>query len=292
MVSIQSGMHGTPQQVQDDLASLFSRNMSFSPEFHALTPKDVPRQEPPATVPSPPPANQRIVYSVSQHYNHSAHIARPACQQAENTNTAQPQVQRPSSEPPQTEHVSTEAMLRTYGLEPALLTPSQLQLIRIADDPQKLRLLELWSICPPNKAEDIPALAWSSTSLDQEEQMARMRYERLQNPTMSLDGTSVQTGDSRWIQHSVASESEPYMVSGYDELMRREYERQSIDNQTRNMCSHFGSAIGGNDYSRATDPVYKGPEYNAQQQQLDMAAQYGAFEQSRGSYMDDDAMDM
>ncbi|OAQ72494.1 hypothetical protein VFPPC_00453 [Pochonia chlamydosporia 170] len=279
-------MQANAQQVQDDLATLFSRNLTFNPELHASVPKEIPRQEQavPTTV-----TQQPIVYSISQHYHHSAHTVKPAPQQLEND--SQYKTQRPSSEPPQSELSPMEMILRNYGIDPNVLTPSQVQLFRIADDPQKLRLLELWSICPPSRAEDIPALAWSSTSVDQEEQLARMRFERQQTPTMSLDGTVVQTDDSKWTQN-VAADSEPYMISGYEELMRREYERQSVDTKPRDVYNHYGTALGSNRYSRSTDPVYKGPEYNQQQQQLEMASQYGAFEQFRSGSMQVDAMDV
>lgn len=285
MVSVQPGMHGNAQQAQDDLANLFYRNMTFNPDFHASTPKDISMHEP--TVNIPGPTAQPIVYSVSQHYNHSAHIAKPAPQKQ-----AGQQTQRPSSEPPQTEFSPVEVILRNYGLDPNILTPSQLQLFRTADDAQKLRLLELWSICPPNKAEDIPALAWSSTSVDKEEQMARLRHERQQNTTMSLDGTLVQTVEGRWTQQIQATDSEPYIVSGYEELMRREYEQQATTDRLRDVYNHFGSAVRGCHYSRATDPVYRGAEYHAQQQKLYMASQYEACEQFRGVHAEVDAMDM
>lgn len=285
MVSVQPGMQANAQQVHDDLANLFSRNMTFNPEFHTSTPKETPRQEPAI----PAQAAQPIVYSISQHYHHSAHIVKPPSQEPQHE--VQFQSQRPSSEPPQSELSPTEQMLRNYGIDPTILTPAQLSLFRIADEPQKLRLLELWSICPPNKAEDIPALAWSSTNLDQEEHLARMRYERQQNPTMSLDGTTVQTGNGTWAQPHVAADSEPYMISGYEELMRREYDRQSVDNKARDIYNHYGNAVGSNRYTRSTDPVYKGPDYS-EQQQLQMASQYGAFQQFGGGSMECDAMDM
>jgi hypothetical protein len=174
-------------------------------------------------------------------------------------------------------------------VNPSNLTPSQVQLFRIADESQKLRLLELWSICPPNNGADIPALAWSSTTIEQEEQLAQMRFERQQSQTMSLDGTTVQTGDGRWHHHA---ESEPYITSGYEELMRRDQERQDRERRAKDSYTHHGTATGGGAYSTATDPVYMGPDFSRQQQQqMAMAAQYGAFEHSRG-YGEMDAMDV
>ncbi|KAG5926895.1 hypothetical protein E4U42_002835 [Claviceps africana] len=283
MVTVQTGIQYGFQQVQEDLAHLFARNMTFNPDSHVSHSKEIHKQEP--VVPLSEPASQPIIYSISQHYNHSAHIARSSAQQP--PEPIQTQTQRRSSEPPQTELCPVENILRNHGLDPAILTPSQLQLFRIADESQKLRLLQLWSICPPNKAEEIPALAWSSTSVDQEEQMARLRYERHQNVAMSLDGTPVQTAAGQWIRQNEAPQSEPYMSSGYEELMRREHERQCAEKKLRDVYNHFGSAVGGCQYSRATDPVFKGFYHQTQQQQqLDMAAQYGA------TTMEMDAMDM
>ncbi|GAO18121.1 hypothetical protein UVI_02020010 [Ustilaginoidea virens] len=282
-------MPGTSQQAQEDLASLFSRSLTFNPDSRSpVVPKETTRQE--SVIPVPTAPTQSIVYSISQHYNHSAHVARLDSQPLDNRSHSQPQ--RPSSEPPQSDISSTEEVLRSYGFNPAIFTPSQLQLFRTADGSQKLRLLELWSICPPNKAEDIPALAWSSTSLDQEEQMARMRYELQQNPIMSLDGTPIQSENGGWTQQGIAPETEPYMSSGYEELMRREYGRQAHDDVSRSVHSHFGNALSRNNYSRATDPVYKGSDYEIQQQQLKMAVQYGALERFRAGSMEVDAMDM
>lgn len=278
-------MQPNTQQAHDDLASLFSRNLTFNPELRASAPKETPRQEP---TPAPVVTSQPIVYSISQHYHHSAHTVKPVGQHEDASVQEQPQ--RSSSEPLQSE-VSPETILRNYGIDATTLTPSQLQLFRIADEPQKLRLIELWSICPPNGGEEIPSLAWSSTTMEREEHLAQMRYERLQlNSVMSLDGTNVQTGDGRWTQQN-ASDSEPYMTSGYEELMRRENERHAMENRSRDVYSHFGTAVGGPSYSPATDPVYMGLGLVRQQQQMDMATQYGAFEHFRGG-AEVDAMDV
>lgn len=282
MVSFQPGLQPNTQQAHDDLANLFSRNMTFNPELRNSTTKETPRQEPEV-----PAVTQPIIYSISQHYHHSAHV-KPQTQ--EPTNGGQVQPQRHSSESPQSELSPNEVILRNYGIDPNVLTPSQMQLFRIADDTQKLRLIELWCICPPSKPEEVPALAWNSTSVDHEEQLARMRYER-QHAVMSLDGTTVQAGNGTWSQQT-GSESEPYMVSGYEDHTRTEFERQPTDNRSRYTYNPFGAALSGT-YSRATDPVYQGPDYNLQQQQqLDMASQYGAYEQNRGRPAELDAMDV
>ncbi|KAL6855837.1 hypothetical protein J3F83DRAFT_469914 [Trichoderma novae-zelandiae] len=271
MVSLQTNM-----QVHDELAALFSRNMTFNPE---AVPKEMP-QEMGVTE----QVNQPIVYSISQHYNHSAHVAKPQLLAQDS--------QRRSSEPPHSEVVSSETILRTHGVDPATLTPSQLQLFRIAEAGQKRRLVELWSICPPNSGGNIPALAWSSTTMEQEEHLAQVRYEQQQhNNVMSLDGTTVQTSNGTWV-HQATQESEPYMLSGYEEIMRREREREreEANPRSKDAYSTFGTSTGGPSYTTSTDPVYLGADYARHQLQMALAEQYGSFEQHRSQAVD--VMDM
>ncbi|KAH7170989.1 hypothetical protein EDB81DRAFT_186611 [Dactylonectria macrodidyma] len=284
MVSVQYSM-----QMHDELATLFSRNLTFNPELQAQLQAQAEAEaqaqaqaqvQSQAQVPVPQEDLPKpIIYSVSQHYNHSAHIVKPQPVQQQEVRE---EPQRHSSEPPQTEAPNAETVLRNHGVDPQTLTPSQVQLFRIADPPQQMRLIELWSICPPGNGGDIPALAWSSTTVAQEEQLAQMRYERAtqQNQVMSLDGTAIQGGDSRWSQSYDNDSSEPYMLSGYEELMRRENQRQ-LEERQRDSHSHFTSPPA---YTPATDPVYMGADYIRQQQQMEMATQYGAFQQ--------DAMDV
>jgi hypothetical protein len=230
-------------QAQEDLAALFSKNLILEP---VQTPKNEPK----------------IVY-VSQHYNHSAHAA------------AQPQPSpRPASEPPQAEHTAVEAVLRDNGVDPTVLSVSQLQLFKTSEEHQQLRLIELWRAAPPTNSNDNPTLAWSFTTLEQEETLSRMRYEMRQRAQMSgvslsLDGTPltpIQTGDGRWIATQNQHYMEPYMASGYEEMARREYEdsvrKAYLSEATMDSGSAkpayqpLGTAVGAPDYNRATDPVY------------------------------------
>lgn len=274
-------MH-SDMQVQNDLAALFSRNLNFNPDFRPSAPQEQPRQEPDPVAPSAQP----IVYSISQHYTHSYHVAKPS-QQPEASST-QANVQRPSSEPPQSDVLSPETILRNHGVDPSVLMPAQIELFRTADQPQQLRLMELWSICPPSRSEAIPALAWCNTTIEQEEHLTRIRYERLQqNQDMSLDGTVVQVSNNGGFQQS-PPEIEPYMTSGYAELMRREQERQESETRQKEAYSQSGNFVGGPSYTPATDPVYMGSSYvRRDRQHMDMATQYGAFEAFRsGEAMD------
>lgn len=76
--------------------------------------------------------------------------------------------------------------------------------------------------------------------MDQEEHLAQLRYEKQQqlNNVMSLDGTTVQNSNSTWV-HQASQESEPYMLSGYEEIMRREREREESVSGPRDAYSHL-----------------------------------------------------
>jgi len=206
---------------EERLAAMFSRNMSLDP----------------VQVPEEP---SKIVY-VSQHYTHSAHLVHQQEEPSKYTT-------RPASEPPQSEHLLAETVLRNHGVDPSCLSTAQLQLFKTAEEQQQLRLIELWRICPPSNSNDNPSLAWTSPStLEQEIVMAKDRYVRNQmqapqqdQPMMSLDGTPlvpIQGGDGRWTSMAEADHyMEPYMSTGYNRA--QEVPRAA--------------------YKPSTDPVYNG----------------------------------
>lgn len=273
---------------QEDLVALFARNLSLQNPPPYVAPKA-----------EPAPAEEPFIYSISQHYHHSAHLASQ-------------QPSRPASEPPQTDQLTAEIILARHGVDTATLFPSQIELFKTADTGQQMRLIELWRICPP--AYGGHALAqdlgnWPSTSFQQEEAMAKLRYERLMleermsrtggdqqsmdSDTMSDSSntaplTPIQGGDGRWTNHSHIAE--PYMQSGYEALAQREYEATA--GPSKDIYSHFGTAVGGPNYTRATDPVYNsiedvhrfpnvGSDWEklVRQRQEAMENQYGAFDQ-------------
>lgn len=264
--------------VQDDLATLFAKNLTLS--------QPAPQQQ--------PEDPNKIIY-ISQHYTHTAHIAQPQPTSAPADDEPMP---RPSSEP--ADLADLELALRAAGVDTSALSLPQAELFRRADDAQRARLVQLWTICPPakNNNNDHPGLTgltWSATSLEQEEMLARRRYEAQQQQqqqqqqrpqsaevAMSLDGTevpvaslsnspssSVQSSDGRWQSVSHAhSYMEPYMASGYEELARREYDASAR--------------------KAALDPVYRttGGVLDWERQQW-MENQYGSFV---GGWRDDEEM--
>ena len=252
----------------DELAAMFSRNLTLNPQ-----PIEQPKQ--------PEPEPNPITYSITQHYHHSSHVAREA-----NETASEPQ--RRSSEPAQTQEPSAELILNLHGIDYSTLSSSQMELFKTADDPQKLRLIELWHICPPANRQENLAVALTSTTIEQEEFLAQMRYhrqwgenEQSQNTHMSLDGTPltpVQTGDGRW---TTTADAEPYMESGYELLARREYEESAKRQHDeamfvpKNVYFPFGTAVGGRNYCQATDPAYAHDWASRQQAMED---QYGRFQ--------------
>ncbi|KAI4869220.1 hypothetical protein F4820DRAFT_45137 [Hypoxylon rubiginosum] len=257
----------------DELAAMFSRNLTLQPQ------QVQPSREIPRTVEPEP----QITYSISQHYHHSGHIVHQDQPVVE--------LQRPSSEPPQPLQPTAESILHKHGIDYSALSAAQMELFKAADDSQKLRLIQLWQISPPTHTRDSPVVGLTRTTVEQEELLAQFRYEQRQaeeqqrNSIMSMDGTPltpVQTGDGRWV---AMSDPEPYMMSGYEALARREYEesakRQYEESMSipKDVYNHFGTAVGGPTYRPATDPVY---ESDWARQQRAMENQYGAFQQMDG----------
>ncbi len=274
----------------DELATLFARNLSLYPY---APPVEEAKQDP-----------EPYIYSITQHYHHSAHLVAQ-------------QPSRPASEPPQTDQLTAEIILSRHGVDINTLSGAQLELFRSSAPEQQMHLIQLWLISPPQYGghalvQDLPA-----TSYQQEEAMAKMRMERRTKEEetsrtggdmlgMTTDGaedtmsdssnnaplTPIQGGDGRWTAAnnwtSYSTNAEPYIQSGYEALAQREYEISAAT--PKDSYSHFGTAVGGPQYTPATDPVYKsiedlhmypnsGNNWQAQQQQQVMENQYGAFQQ-------------
>ncbi|KAK4647999.1 LOW QUALITY PROTEIN: uncharacterized protein QC761_106260 [Podospora bellae-mahoneyi] len=291
---------------EDELSMLLARQLNFNNPLPAQ-PEQVPE---PVAVAAPQPVQAPKIVYISQHYNHSAaHLAKQKEQQQQQQETPA----RPSSEPPQSEHAAIERVLREYSVDSTNLSPAQFHLFKTVDDPQRMHLIELWRACPPTPPTPLRYYN-STTSLDQEEALARMRWEQAQQDEMeaelqaqleheyqiqmeeqqrqqqqgqrqqemiiSLDGTPltpVQVGDGRWIQTTAEyGDMEPYMATGYQE----ELARRGV----------IGTGTGGSsEAKRATDPVYKsvGVDWASirrreEEYQMSMSEQYGRLMLARG----------
>ncbi|KAK1833760.1 hypothetical protein QBC39DRAFT_39661 [Podospora conica] len=231
---------------QDELAALLSRKLTFNPP-------------PPAPVPAPvqvqaaPVEEPKIVY-ISQHYTHSAHVAR---------NDAQPPAParhhtRAASEPPQPDHSAAQAILISHGVDPSGLSSAQLSLFTRVEDSEKVYLVNLWGTYPPSRADN-PTFGWSMTSMSLEESLALERCQRLDSRrqgevVMSLDGTPL-TPVHAGPEHSmdIYSDSEPYMISGFEELAQ-----QVPAGESKERPISFAAAP----VTSAFNPAHSDPVYN------------------------------
>ena len=167
MVSLDStGLVGEMQQTLPEMSTLqltemFSQNMDLSNGDSKAAGQ--PTSHPPSVEPieSPQPT---IKYSISQHYTHSAHVVQ-------NLHPLQPSTEDTASR-----------MLIKHGIAPSSLLRAQLTLFEQADEDQRSRLIELWTIVPPtyarNGGQDLADKfgEYQITTLAQEEELARQRY--------------------------------------------------------------------------------------------------------------------
>ncbi|KAJ4301156.1 hypothetical protein N0V90_003246 [Kalmusia sp. IMI 367209] len=266
---------------QDELSQLFSARMNLSqtplqaPQeaFQPETQEQVAQQQQ-EQVPQP------ITYA-SQHYTHSYHVV-PARQVAQEPEKTQVQLSE------------LHAILSRNSIDPSLLFPSQVDLFQNADNDQRLRLLELWRISPPQGSTSRQLYDWPPTSLAQEEAMAKIRYEKMleesvqqeeiQKHQQQLDQSMDESTETVAVQATrdllagSPDNAEPYIVSGYDMLARREYEESGKTAPTHLMETSR--------YNQATDPVYNHTGKNGLWEKnvgsiLDMENQYGAFAHAR-----------
>ncbi|KAF2810542.1 uncharacterized protein BDZ99DRAFT_463102 [Mytilinidion resinicola] len=289
---------------QEELARLFSNNLTLSsspappPQYSQVEqPPQQQQQEPQvqqehqepsqqAPTQQQAPAQQPIIYA-SQHYTHTHHVV--------------PIVHKPRPIPtPLSTPDLVEVLLRN-SIDPTLLFPSQVSLFQNADEDQRLRLLELWRISPPQGRQGIPdgidyntsrqLYDWPPTSLAQEEAMAKLRYERqveedrqkedirlheqrLQE-SMDADSAAVAETTRNLLSSPERQNAEPYILSGYEALAAREYERSAQEEQGLRESTRYNQAI---------DPVYKGNGSGLWEKHVgvvDMENQYGEYEHMR-----------
>jgi len=249
---------------QDELAQLFAANMHLSQnaqQIQQLQQQQQQMQEEQQRQVQQEQAQQQeqeapkaIVYA-SSHYTHSHHVVPT----------------RSASEPPARTHIEMSelgSILLRNSVNPELLFPSQVELFQNADDDQRLRLLELWRISPPQGRQGYPAgtdynmsrqlYDWPPTSLAQEESMAKLRYEKSQQDQQTQELSTSPPA------------AEPYMASGYDLLAKREYEQSAKEAS----------------YNQATDPVYNSTGSNGLWQKeagsiSEMENNYGAYAYAR-----------
>jgi hypothetical protein len=258
---------------QDELTRLFTAQMNLSQAASQQTFQPL-QQEQPVQVQPEEQQPKQIIYA-SQHYTHSHHVAPT----------------RSVSEPLVKTHIEPtdlESVLLRNSIDPSFLFPSQIELFQNADDDQRLRLLELWRISPPSGRQGYPAgtdynmsrqlYDWPPTSLAQEEAMAKLRYERMEEQAQQEHIQQQQQFEQSMGTNNLGTSpstqaAEPYMTSGYEMMARREYEKSAQEEAVLKNSSK---------YNQATDPVYNGGLWQKNVgSTMDMENQYGAYAYAR-----------
>lgn len=229
------------QGQHDELAQLFAQQMSFQ----ANQPQPQHRQQSQHIqhVPAETEKQDQPTHFVSSHYTGTAHIRSSDIQS------------EPSRSPPPPYHEAAlpedlAQTLRNHSIDPSSLLPNQVHLFANAGYEQRLRLLEIWRISPPSyPLEQHLNSSWQPTSVEQEENDARVRYgqqQQQQSPPASAPAVQqVQSmhiaeepmspirepGEAAWPPAariraaSIASsrpvtrygDAEPYMANGYQQ---------------------------------------------------------------------------
>lgn len=257
-----------------DLAELFRRSVNISSTMSNSdrTPLQPETIDSPNSVPAEPVS---INYSISQHYTHSAHIV-----QAMNTNETLPSDFFES--PPK--GLSIYQILDQHNIPPSCLLRSQLTLFEQADEDQRARLIQLWTISPPNRTRGGgQALTnriseYQTRNLEQEEesvwpqQQGNVLKESCQSEVQLKYGHGEY---GSWYGESGLEDAETYITSGYEQLAQRDYNAQGIRTGPTSISTSTG-LIFGNRWNHATDPIYQSREWHhdhpGQQDQYSMLA--------------------
>ncbi|KAL2056690.1 hypothetical protein ABVK25_003084 [Lepraria finkii] len=161
-------------EMQQDIPDVSTRQLEglFSQKMHLSDSTDQGPDQPNPSAPVVEQAQQveqqqpPIKYSMSQHYTHSSHVVRGL------------HPLQPSSED------LPSRMLIKNGIAPSSLLRAQLSLFEQADEDQRSRLIELWTIVPPTYARNGgQELAdrlgeYQNTTLAQEQELALLRYQK------------------------------------------------------------------------------------------------------------------
>ncbi|KAK7550663.1 hypothetical protein IWX49DRAFT_373218 [Phyllosticta citricarpa] len=174
---------------QEDLAALFNQRLNISnnspapqasaaveppsqPQSEQGKPQqqqEYPEQEATQTIVCPQP-----IFYASTHYTHTSHVPRASSEPTPSTTAPI----SPSATTTSNNYSADDSeTFQRHSIDPSALSPGQVSLFRAASPDQQLRLLELWRITLPAAADDD---VWTNaTSLEQEELLARERYDRM-----------------------------------------------------------------------------------------------------------------
>jgi hypothetical protein len=209
-----------------------------------------------------------INYSISQHYTHSAHVV-----QAINTSQTSPSdfVESPPK------GLSIYQILDQHNIPPSCLLRSQLTLFEQADEDQRARLIQLWTISAPHRIRGGgQALAnriseYQARNVEQEEESAWLPQKGnfWKESCQSEVELKYEHGEcGSWFGESGLEDAETYITSGYEQLAQRDYNDQGKRTIPASISTSAG-LIFGNRYNHATDPIYQAREWHHDQDQQD-----------------------
>lgn len=254
--------------MQEDLAALFMRQMSMDGVHQTAI-----SQPPTPSNLEPSQDASSIVYSITQHYHHSSHIANST------SSSAQQQPADPKPEIPP--GVPAENVLMQYNIDPWRLFPSQLTLFKQAGPDQQSRLISLWQISPPGYSR----------------QIGQGPNCQIRNPYSSERNGFIETGGDSMEEDAPANQqAEPYVLSGYESLAQRDYDMSTTRQAESQISSDQHLLVPppvepstGSQYKLANDPAYQSREWwnhPGGQQEDPLEHQYGAFQQQTNGYGD------
>ena len=239
-----------------DLAELFRRSVTISSSpshnHHMLSQTDLVESHP---IVQEEPIS--INYSISQHYTHSAHIVHAI--NTEQKSASQIIESRPTG-------LSIYQILAQNNIPPSSLVRSQLTLFEQADDDQRARLIQLWSLSSPHRTRNV---GQSSTKRTGEYQGEASEYTPdlawLHQQRNAFDRSFHPEGELRYdygdccglFRDKDLEDAETYITSGYEQLAQRDYDEQMRRAVPANLSTSAGLIFGGR-YNHATDPIYQG----------------------------------
>lgn len=281
------------------LAELFSRNLNLSGrvnyEHTNLQAAPVVPEE------RTPEESPKFNYSISQHYTHSAHIVKSpsnampvsvTVKENPDTRFLNGKISQQYTESAHDVDVVNGVCVPTLAMETsnrglsiyqtlaqhhiriATLLPSQITLFEQADDDQRSRLIQLWSISPEinlgghGMADGIDE--YQNVTIEREDEQALARWKEILSSDMDLEVAHVCVPICISNREPIQA-AEVYMKSGYEQLAERDYQKQ--EREFVNVAPAVGGMISIS-YKQATDPIYQ-----AKWQLHNMEREYAMYDQ-------------
>ncbi|GFN10215.1 hypothetical protein AtubIFM55763_009926 [Aspergillus tubingensis] len=244
-------------KLQNDLSALFDKGMNLETP---LSPEESVGVQRPA--PSSP-----IVYSITQHYHHSAHVAQ------QSTTRSSEGVHRRGT------NATVNETLRQHNVDPSTLSAKQMELFEHAMPEQQSRLIQMWQISPEHSYAATSNVT-GTKSLDQESSNVAGTVGHAPTPlnwaATGGDREMCDVPDRNENGDEGHQYAEPYMINGY-EATAREWHGLPSSQPTHLMAE----PTTGSPYKLSSDPVYYAHcrRWWEPTQQSSVEYQYGLFDE-------------